>query len=123
MYELTIHLTPLHTKLLSCHFWKIVTVSHFVLVWNDKKRLNYLNIKFSHILLCNLLSTILKPNFEEPLDTAKQLVDRNIILYMGPGYEYWQQFLLGSPIPEYKILGESFTVAPTWNHYYDYGKE
>ena len=41
---------------------------------------------------------------------------------MGPGYEYWEQFLLESPIPEYKILGENFIVAPTWNDYFDNGK-
>ena len=72
---------------------------------------------FSHILLCNLLTTILRPNFEEPLDTAKQLVEKNITLYVTPGAEIWKQFLLDSSIPEYKILGENITIPDDWDHY------
>ena len=70
-----------------------------------------------HILLCNLLTTILRPNFEEPLDTAKQLVEKNISLYGIPGTEIWKQFLLESPIPEYNNLGEKYLLADDWDHY------
>ena len=78
------------------------------------------NIKlnvFSHILLCNLLTTILRPNFENPLDTAKQLVDNNITLYGGPGYEIWKQFLLESSIVDYNKLGENYIIADDWGHF------
>ena len=68
-------------------------------------------------MLCNLLTTILKPSFEEPLDTAKQLVDKNITLYNTPGSEIWKQFLLESSIPEYNILGETFLAPDDWDHY------
>ena len=51
---------------------------------------------------------MLRPNFEEPLDTAKQLVEKNITIYMSPGTQIWKQFLLESPIPEYNKLGETF---------------
>ena len=70
-----------------------------------------------HILLCNLLTTILRPNFEEPLDTAKQLVEKNISLYDGPGTEMWKQFFLESSIPEYNKLGETFLIADDWDHF------
>ena len=70
-----------------------------------------------HILLCNLLTTILRPNFEEPLDTAKQLVDKNITLYNQPWGDIWKQFLLESPIPEYNILGETMIIADDWDHF------
>lgn len=60
----------------------------------------------------------MRPNFEDPLDTAKQLVEKNIILCGSPGAEMWKQFLIDSPIPEYKILGENFIIAVTWNHYW-----
>ena len=72
---------------------------------------------FSHILLCNLLTTILRPNFEEPLDTAKQLVEKNISLYGIPATEIWKQFLLESPIQEYNKLGETYITADNWDHY------
>ena len=73
---------------------------------------------FSHILLCNLLTTILRPNFEEPLDTSKQLVEKNIMLYDAHGTEVNKQFLLESTIPEYNILGEHYIIADDWDHYY-----
>ena len=75
-----------------------------------------------HILLCNLLTTILRPNFEEPLDTAKQLVEKNITLYDYPGTEIWKQFLLESSILEYNILGETFLIADDWDHLYNIGE-
>ena len=68
-------------------------------------------------MLCNLLTTILRPNFEEPLDTAKQLVEKNITLYNVPRGEMWKQFLLESPIPEYNKLGETFLIPYNWHHF------
>ena len=61
----------------------------------------------------------MRPNFEEPLDTAKQLVEKNITLYNVPGTEIWKQFLLESSIPEYNKLGEIFIIADNWGHFYN----
>ena len=61
----------------------------------------------------------MRPNFEDPLDTAKQLVEKNITLYDVPGSEIWKQFLQDSSITEYKILGENFIVADDWDHFYN----
>ena len=62
-------------------------------------------------MLCNLLTTILRPNFEEPLDTFKQLVEKNITLFMRPGTEIWKQLLLESPILGNRLLGETMIIA------------
>ena len=78
---------------------------------------------FRHILLCNLLTTILRPNFEEPLDTAKQLVEKNITLYDMPGTEIWKQFLLDSPLPEYNKLGETYLIADDYDHFYNISRD
>ena len=59
----------------------------------------------------------MKPNFEDPLDTAKQLVEKNITLYDIPGGEIWKQFLLESSIPEYNKLGENYIIADDWDHF------
>jgi len=75
-----------------------------------------------HILLCNLLTTILRPNFEEPLDTAKQLVDKNVTLYDIPGTQIWKQFLLESSIPEYNILGETLIITDDYDQFYNISK-
>ena len=62
---------------------------------------------------------ILRPNFEEPLDTAKQLVERNITLYMWPYAcaSGWKTFLLYSPIPEYEILGKNMICTWNWDDF------
>ena len=62
---------------------------------------------------------MLRPNFDEPLDTAKQLVKKNIIVFDGPGSEFWGQFLLESSVPEYNILGETFFCVDDWDTYND----
>ena len=64
----------------------------------------------------------MRPNFEEPLDTAKQLVEKNITLYDGPGYEIWKQFLLESSNPDYNKLGETYHVADDWDHFENISK-
>ena len=93
------------------------------LIWRDHDVFiefpvnNNKNLFCSHILLCNILTVILRPNFEEPLDTAKQLVEQNITLYIGPGGEGSKQFLLESSIPEYNILGENMIITDDWDHF------
>ena len=75
-----------------------------------------------HILFCNVLTTILRPNFEEPLDTVKQLVERNIEIYTTPGSYFWKYFFQDSTIPEYKILGETLIIADDWDQYINISK-
>ena len=65
----------------------------------------------------------MRPNFEDPLDTAKQLVEKNISLYNWPGAEMWTQFLLDSPIPEYNILGEGMVDVDNWDLYYSISEQ
>ena len=64
-----------------------------------------------------MLTTILRPNFEEPLDTAKQLVEQNITLYMHSYGESWKVFMLESNNSEYKILGENMIIADDLDHF------
>ena len=59
----------------------------------------------------------MRPNFEEPLDTAKQLVEKNITHFLWPGAEIWKQFLIESSIAEYRILGENTIIPNDWDHY------
>ena len=75
-----------------------------------------------HILLCNILTTILRPNFEEPLDTAKQLVEKNITLYFMHFAKILKEFLLQSSIPEYNKLGENVIFLEDWDDYYNMAK-
>ena len=64
----------------------------------------------------------MRPNFEEPLDTVKQLVERNIEIYTTPGSYFWKYFFQDSTIPEYKILGETLIIADNWDQYINISK-
>ena len=66
---------------------------------------------FRHIVLCNILTTMLRPNFEVPLDSAQDIVDNNKILYVLPNGETWKQFLEISPVPEYNKLAENMIIT------------
>ena len=68
------------------------------------------------------MTTILRPNFEEPLDTAKQLVEQNITLYHPPGGQILKHFLEASSIQEYNILGENMIFAEDNDHYFAIAK-
>ena len=69
--------------------------------------------------MCDLLKTIFKPNFEDPIDSAKQLIENNITLFEVPGGEYLVQFLANSPIPEYQTLSKRLIIANNWDEYFD----
>ena len=56
----------------------------------------------------------MKPNFEDPLDTPKQLIDKNITLYYIPGGYQLKRSLLTSPIPDYNKLGETMYIPKDW---------
>ena len=54
---------------------------------------------------------MLRPNFEEPLDTVEQLVSKNISIYYYPGLgQSFKDFLLKSERPEYRKLGENLML-------------
>ena len=46
------------------------------------------------------------------------MVEKNLILYDGPGNSWMKQHLLESSITEYNILGENMIIADDWDHYY-----
>ena len=47
---------------------------------------------FSHILLCNLLSVLLRPNFEQPVDTAQDIIDKNMTIFREGVWCNWSIF-------------------------------
>ena len=57
------------------------------------------------------MKTIFKPRFEDPFDSARQLIENNITLINIHGGQFWRQFLANSPIPEYQTLEKS--LKPT----------
>ena len=64
-----------------------------------------------------MLTVILRPNFEEFMDTAKQLEEKKITPYFMPGFGTTRQWLLDSPILEYRILGENAIITDNEDHF------
>ena len=59
----------------------------------------------------------MRPNFEEFLDTAKQLVEKNKTVYCTPFGEFWKEYMIQSPLTEYQKLGENLLISKNWDHY------
>ena len=53
----------------------------------------------------------MKPNFESPAHTARDLVERDITLLMVPEDRTWKHILSKSDIPEYRKIAESMIIA------------
>ena len=65
----------------------------------------------------------MRPRFEDPIDTAKDMVHNNITLFMHE-YEYPinKQFLLKLDIPEFTFIAENMVSVKDWDEY-DYHVE
>ena len=61
---------------------------------------------------------MLKQRFEDPIDSAKQMIENNITYFEMPGGEYWVKFLAESPIPEYQTLSKSMMIAKDWDEFW-----
>ena len=70
-----------------------------------------------HFLLSNYLSVLLKPSYEDPVDTPKDLIDRDITPFFGPGREIYRQFFRTSPDPYIQKIAEKLKIAKDWEEY------
>ena len=60
----------------------------------------------------------MKPNFEPSVDTARDLLERDITLYMRPSSQFWKQWLSQHYIPEYRKIGENMIFTKDSYQYY-----
>ena len=64
---------------------------------------------------------MMRPRFEDPIDTAKDMMDNNITLFMRQYlYPSNKQFLLKLDIPEYTFIAENMVSVKDWDEYYYY---
>ena len=70
-----------------------------------------------HILLCNLLSVLLRPIYQKPVDTTKDLINTEITPFLVPGSEFVVQFFADSLDPSYREVSKRFKIAKDWNEY------
>ena len=72
-----------------------------------------------HFLLSNYLTVLLRPSYEEPVETAADLIKRNITLFLRPGNELFRQFFEASSDPVYQEISRSLVMAKDWDDYDD----
>ena len=72
-----------------------------------------------HFLLCNYLTVLLTPSYEEPVETAKDLIKRDITPFALPGGEIWKQFFAASSDPNYQEISRRLVVAKDYDEYED----
>ena len=51
----------------------------------------------AHMLEANYLTILLKPSYEKPIDTAEDVVDKNLTVIYNPGTESLVEMLKNSP--------------------------
>ena len=72
-----------------------------------------------HFLLCNYLTVLLTPSYEEPVETARDLIKRDIIPFYTPGGEILRQFFAASNDTNYQEISKRLIIPKNWDEYYD----
>ena len=72
-----------------------------------------------HFLLSNYLTVLLRPSYEEPVDTATDLIKRDITPFYEPGGEIFRQFFAASSDPNYQEISRRLVIAKDYDEYED----
>ena len=72
-----------------------------------------------HFLLANYLTVLLRPSYEEPVNTVADLIRRDITPFCAPGTEISKQDLASSPDPNYQEISRRLVVSKDWYEYVD----
>ena len=72
-----------------------------------------------HFLLSSYLTVLLKPSYEKPIDTAADIIKRDITPFLFPGAEIYTQLFAASPDPDYQEISQRLVIAKDWDEYYD----
>ena len=72
-----------------------------------------------HFLLSNYLTVLLRPSYEEPVETAADLIKRNITPFCQPGGEIYRQIFAASSDPVYQEISRRLVIAKDWDNYED----
>ena len=62
---------------------------------------------------------MMRPNFEDQLDTVQDLVDNNITLVTIPGGQMWKKILEESSIPAHNEVAKTMIIMKGW-HFFTY---
>ena len=68
-------------------------------------------------MLCDILEVMMKPNFESPVISVRQILDRNITLFMTPDDYAWKVLFKRSNIPELREIAETMIITKSLFEY------
>ena len=63
-----------------------------------------------HFLLSNYLTVLLRPSYEEPVETAGDLIKRDITPFYVPGSEIYKQVFAASSDPDYREISNRLFI-------------
>ena len=111
-----------------CFSFKIPDVTER-LRWDSVGRTRANNLVFTiwavfggfilHFLLSNYLTVLLRPRYEEPVETAADLIKRNIIPFYVPGGTNIKHFFAVSSDPNYQEISQRLIIPKDWAEYVD----
>ena len=67
--------------------------------------------------MCNVLPVILRANFDDPVDSAQDIIDSNLTLFDVPWSEMWKQWLATHANPLYRKISETMIISESYDHY------
>ena len=59
----------------------------------------------------------MKPSYEEPVETAADLIKRDITPFRTPGSEIYKQYFAASPDPIYQEISRRLVIAKDWDEF------
>ena len=71
-----------------------------------------------HFLLSNYLSVLLRPSYERPVETAADLIGRDITPFDYPGGGFFIDFFADSPDPNFQEISRRLYIAKDWEEFY-----
>ena len=76
-----------------------------------------------HFLLCNYLTVLLRPSYEKPVETAADLIERDISPFLWPGAEIYIQLFASSTDPNIQEISKRLVIAKDLDEYDDMNRK
>ena len=70
-----------------------------------------------HFLLSNYLTVLLRPRYEKPVETAADIITRDVTPFYFPGGDIWKQFFADSPDPHYQEIAKRLHIAKDYDEF------
>ena len=70
-----------------------------------------------HFLLSNYLTVLLKPSYELPVETAADVIKRDITPFFIPGGDLLRQVFESSTNPDFKEMSQRLVIPKDWDEF------